>query len=70
MLLWVLERVDWLLEESVFEELLDGDVDEVLERVDWLLEESVFEELIDGDVEGLLLFVVDEDNESEEEALH
>ena len=42
----------------------------VLERVDWELEESVFEELIDGDVEGVLLFVVDEDNVSEEEALH
>ena len=62
--------MDWLLEESVFAELVDGDVEEVLERVDWLLEESAFEELRDGDVEGLLLFVVDEDNESEEEALH
>ena len=38
--------------------------------MDWLLEESVFEELIDGDVEGVLLFVVDEENVREEEALH
>ena len=31
-LVWVLERVDWLLEESVFEELIDvdGDVEGVL----------------------------------------
>ena len=27
---WVLERVDWLLEESVVEELTDGDVEGVL----------------------------------------
>ena len=62
--------MDWLLEDSVFEELIDEDVEEVLERVDWLLEESAFEELRDGDVEEVLLFVVDKDNESEEEALH
>ena len=30
MLVWVLERVDWLLEESVVEELTDGDVEGVL----------------------------------------
>ena len=27
---WVVERVDWLFEESVFEELIDGDVEGVL----------------------------------------
>ena len=39
---WVLERVDWLLEESVFEELIDEDVEGVLLFV--VDEDSVREE--------------------------
>ena len=66
--------MDWLLDKDIFEELIDEDVEGVL-LLEELIDEDVegvllFEELIDEDVEGALLFVVDEDNVSEEEALH